>query len=75
MREKAREVFGERSDIFKCLESGYDNAGVENRYFSRPLDWFLQPRGWTVSSDAYLQVAENFLEQAVREANFRDSNI
>ena len=68
VREKAREAFGARSDIFKRLEPVYDNAGVQNRYFSRPLDWFLQPRGWTVSNDAYLQVAENLLEQAAREA-------
>jgi alkylresorcinol/alkylpyrone synthase len=68
IREKARAVFGGDGDLFKRLEPVYDNAGVETRYFSRPLDWFLKPRGWTISNAAYLEVAETLLERAAREA-------
>lgn len=68
VRDKARGVFGGGSDLFQRLELVYDNAGVETRYFSRPLDWFLEPRGWTDSNDAYLEVAEELLAKAVGEA-------
>jgi alkylresorcinol/alkylpyrone synthase len=64
VREEARRAFSERADLFKRLESVFDNAGVETRYFSRPLDWFHEPRGWTISNAAYLEVAESLLEQA-----------
>jgi len=66
--EKARRAFGGDAALFQRLEPVYDNAGVETRYFSRPLDWFLEPRGWTVSNAAYLEVAEALLVRAAGEA-------
>jgi alkylresorcinol/alkylpyrone synthase len=69
VREKARQAFGGGDGaLFQRLEPVYDNAGVEIRYFSRPLDWFLQPRGWTISNAAYLEVAEELLVRAAEEA-------
>jgi alkylresorcinol/alkylpyrone synthase len=68
VREQARAVFAGRGDLFERLEPVYDNAGVETRYFSRPLDWFLQPRGWTISNEAYLEVAVTLLAQATNDA-------
>ena len=68
VREKARRAFGGDAALFQRLEPVYDNAGVETRYFSRPLDWFLEPRGWTVSNAAYLEVAEALLVRAAGEA-------
>lgn len=68
VREKARAVFGGNGDLFQRLEPVYDNAGVETRYFSRSLDWFLNPRGWTISNDAYLEVAEDLLAEAAGDA-------
>ena len=68
VREKARRAFGGDAALFQRLEPVYDNAGVETRYFSRPLDWFLEPRGWTVSNAAYLEVAETLLTHVAGEA-------
>lgn len=68
IREQARAVFSGDGDLFQRLEPVYDNAGVETRYFSRPLDWFLNPRGWTISNAAYLEVAEDLLVQAAGDA-------
>lgn len=68
VRERARAVFAGRGDLFERLEPVYDNAGVETRYFSRPLDWFLEHRGWTASNDAYLDVAVTLLAQATKDA-------
>lgn len=68
VREKARRAFGGADALFQRLEPVYDNAGVETRYFSRPLDWFLEPRGWTASNAAYLEVAETLLARATEEA-------
>ena len=68
VREKACAVFGGDGDLFQRLMPVYDNAGVETRYFSRPLEWFLNPRGWTISNAAYLEVAEHLLARATGEA-------
>lgn len=68
VRERARAVFGGDAEFFRRLEPVFDNAGVETRYFARPLDWFLEPRGWTVSNEAYLEVAEDLLARAAGEA-------
>lgn len=68
VREKARHAFRGNDALFQRLEPVYDNAGVETRYFSRPLEWFLEPRGWTASNAAYLEVAEELLCRAAEQA-------
>lgn len=68
VRRKAEEVLAvlapellEKLDIF-------EHTGIRARYLSRPLDWFLESRGWAERAAVYHEVGGALLEQATREA-------
>ncbi len=46
----------------------FDSSGIEGRNFARPLDWFLEPRGWTERNRAYAEVAREVGGAAARRA-------
>jgi alkylresorcinol/alkylpyrone synthase len=62
----ARTVFGPRLRDFERLAPVFDNAGITTRYASKPLDWLLGAPGWAEKNAAYLESAQNLLEQAAR---------
>lgn len=57
--------FSSRLDDFPRLSRVFRSAGIAKRYLARPLDWYLEPRGWTDASAVYFSTAsELFIEAA-----------
>lgn len=46
----------------------FDTAGIERRHFARPLEWLARPKGWRERNTAYLEVANDLLEETSRRA-------
>jgi alkylresorcinol/alkylpyrone synthase len=63
-REGARRVFATRLRDFDRLASVFANAGIDARYSSVPIDWYMEPRGWTERNAIYLASAVDVLEHA-----------
>jgi len=49
--------FGDRYPLVERLAPVFANAGIRTRQSVRPIDWFLQPRGWPERSEVYLEGA------------------
>ena len=64
----ARESFASRYDGFDHLARVFDTAGIRSRYLARPLEWYMQPRGWSERNAVYLTGAEDLFVQAATEA-------
>ena len=64
MLERAKEVFPHLAH----LEPVYANTGIDTRYSCMPLEWYLEPRGWSERSNCYEREALVLLEQAASKA-------
>ncbi len=53
----AHDVFSERFDDFERMVKVFETSGIVHRYLVRPLDWYLQPLGWSERNAAYLDGA------------------
>jgi alkylresorcinol/alkylpyrone synthase len=53
--EAARMIFGERFAGFERMSKVFLTAGIERRQSVRPIEWFMQPRGWPERTAAYLE--------------------
>jgi alkylresorcinol/alkylpyrone synthase len=53
---------------FKSMWSVYSHAGVETRYFSEPLEWCLQSRGWEERAQSFQRNALELLEGVALKA-------
>ncbi len=63
----ARDVFAARFPDFGRIEKVFASTGIETRHLIRPVDWYLEQRGWTERTDAYLEgAAELFVDAAVK---------
>jgi alkylresorcinol/alkylpyrone synthase len=51
----AHKAFADRFPDFDQLRPVFDNAGIATRYGVRPIDWYLEPRGWPERTAAYLE--------------------
>jgi len=60
----ARAVFSGRAATFERLRPIYANAGIERRYSSVPLSWYLEPHGWRERHDIFVKSAVDMLEKA-----------
>jgi len=67
-REAARAIFSHRLRDFDRLSPVFSNSGIETRHSCVPIDWYMQPRGWTERNAIYLNSALEVLEQATRAA-------
>lgn len=56
------------SDIFRKSETMagiFASTGIRKRHAARPLDWYLEPRGWPERTAVYMEVgADLFIEVA-----------
>jgi alkylresorcinol/alkylpyrone synthase len=72
----ARAVFGEQ---FERLSGVFENVGIVKRHGVRPLEWYLEPRGWPERTEAYLDGAAMLFvqaaETALAQAGLRGSDI
>ena len=60
-------VFSGRPGAFERMRPIYANAGIEKRYSSVPLSWYLQPHGWRERHDLFVETAVNLLRRAATD--------
>lgn len=63
----AREIFAGRSEAFERMWPIYANAGIETRYSSVPLSWYLRPHGWKERHGLFVEAALDLLQRAATD--------
>ena len=53
----AHRGFSARFDDFERLARVFETSGIVQRHLVQPLDWYLQPMGWSERNAAYLKGA------------------
>lgn len=66
--EVARQLFEHRFPQVERLAKVFLNAGVLRRQAVRPIEWYLQPRGWPERTAAFLEGAVDLFAQAAGAA-------
>lgn len=64
----AHNSFAARYDDFDRLARVFETAGIRSRYLARPIEWYMQPRGWAERNAVYLSAAEDLFVLAARQA-------
>lgn len=64
----AHDAFSARFDDFDRLVKVFESSGILRRYLVRPLDWYLQPLGWSERNAAYLDGACSLFVAAAAKA-------
>src|SRR3977135_2091397 len=66
--EAARDVVGDRYPQFETLSSLFANTGILHRYGVKPIEWYLEPRGWPERTQACLEGAETLFIDVANKA-------
>src|SRR3981081_2745693 len=66
--EAARDVVGDRYPQFETLSSLFANTGILHRYGVKPIEWYLEPRGWPERTQAFLEGAEHLFIDVANKA-------
>ena len=66
--EAARGILSSRYERFETLASLFANTGIRNRYGVKPIEWYLEPRGWPERTNAFLQGAETLFVDVAQNA-------
>lgn len=74
VKEKAKEMLGERYEDFARLSSIMQNAEIKTRYLSRPPIWFEGEHDFQDRNEAYLEVATDLFIKAATSA-LKNSNL
>ena len=53
--EVARQLFGARFAGFDRMAPVFASTGIQMRHLVKPVDWYLEPRGWPERTAAYLE--------------------
>jgi alkylresorcinol/alkylpyrone synthase len=61
-------VFGERFREFERLSNVFSTAGIRERGAVRPMEWYMEPKGWPERTAAYIDGASRLFLQAARRA-------
>ncbi len=64
----ARDVFSLRFPDFGRLEKVFATTGIDTRHLIRPVDWYLEQRGWGERTESYLDGAGDLFVDAARKA-------
>jgi alkylresorcinol/alkylpyrone synthase len=64
----AREVLGRRFRHFERMASVFTTAGIRSRQLVRPIEWYLEPRGWPERTEAYREGAVDLFVSAATRA-------
>jgi len=64
----ARQLFAARIDDFDRLLPVFANAGIKQRYLSRPLEWLAQPRTLAEKNAVYIESATTLSASAAVKA-------
>jgi len=74
--ECARDLLSDRYPQFETLASLFANTGIRNRYGVKPIEWYLEQRGWPERTQAFLEGAEilfiDVVQQALARADLAD---
>lgn len=68
VKAKAAEVVQAVAPQLSQYLDVFDSTGIKNRYFLRPLDWYLEPHGWKERSEIYREDGLALVEEAARAA-------
>lgn len=66
--QAAGEIFGPRFREFDRMAKVFDSAGIHKRHAARPIEWFLEPRGWPERTAVYLETACDLFVEAAEKA-------
>ncbi|MBR0799873.1 type III polyketide synthase [Bradyrhizobium jicamae] len=69
--QAARNLLADRYPEFETLSSLFANTGIQRRYGVKPVEWYLEPRGWPERTQAFLEGAEALFVDVARKALFR----
>ena len=64
----AQQMFGDRYELFERMKPVFAAAGIAQRFSVRPIEWFLEPRGWSERSAAYLEGGLDLFANVARKA-------
>src|SRR5215475_13501208 len=64
----ARGLMADRYPEFDTLSSLFQNTGIRHRYGVKPIEWYLEPRGWPERTAAFLEGAESLFVDVARKA-------
>lgn len=77
--DAARLLFQDRFPQFERMAGVFDTAGIRTRQSVRPIEWYLEPRGWPERTEAYLQGAVDLFaaaaEAALGEAGLKGDDV
>ncbi len=63
----AHQSFQSRFEDFERLVKVFETSGIHTRYLVRPLEWYMEPLGWSERNAAYLDGAcDLFVDAATR---------
>jgi alkylresorcinol/alkylpyrone synthase len=75
----ANGLMADRYPEFETLASLFANTGIRHRYGVKPMEWYLERRGWPDRTQAFLEGAEalfvDVAEKALARADLRAENI
>jgi alkylresorcinol/alkylpyrone synthase len=64
----AHQGFNSRYADFGRLKTVFQNSGIHTRHLVRPLEWYLQPLGWSERNFAYMDGARELFMNAASQA-------
>src|SRR3984893_12838 len=66
--EAARKVMADRYPQFETFSSLFAKTGISHRYGVKPMEWYLERRGWPERTLAFLEGAEKLFVDVARKA-------
>jgi alkylresorcinol/alkylpyrone synthase len=66
--EAAHGLMAARYPEFETLASLFANTGIHHRYGVKPIEWYLEPRGWPDRTQAFLEGAEALFIDVAQKA-------
>jgi alkylresorcinol/alkylpyrone synthase len=64
----AEAVLARESPELARMTAVFEHSGVRTRYLARPLEWYLEPRGWRERTSAFIECGLELLERAALRA-------
>ena len=68
IKDFAPRLFGDNPRLLENMLPVYDNAGIEFRRLSQPLDWYARESSWKENQTLFAEHAIRLLEEAVHKA-------
>ena len=66
--QAAHDLLADRYPQFETLSSLFANTGIRHRYGVKPIEWYLERRGWPERTQAFLEGAESLFVDVARKA-------